>query len=158
MTPGTHLTTNRPTDPIEHAALAELRHNLRTPVNHILGYSELLIEDASEARNSAALEILRQIHSTTRGALADINSALANRLSVERAEVDALCEKVRPRVDRIAHCIEHLREDAPLPVDGIRARLPGGERILLRFRDQRKAKERVRRPVNLDQILGVRRG
>jgi signal transduction histidine kinase len=111
VTPGTHLTTNRSTDPIEHAALAELRHNLRTPINHILGYAELLIEDASEARNNAALESLRQIHSTVRGALADINSALANRESVKRSEVDALCQKIQPRMERIDHAIDRIRED-----------------------------------------------
>jgi two-component system NtrC family sensor kinase len=116
VTSGTNLTNNHSTEPLQHAALAELRHNLRTPVNHILGYSEMLIEDASEAHNDLALESLRQIHSTTRGALADINSALANRESVERTEVDALCEKIRPRVERIEHCIEHMRDDPEVAV------------------------------------------
>ncbi len=102
---------------LQHAALSELRHNLRTPVNHILGYAELLIEDASDARNAAALDPLRQIHSTARAILADVNQALAGRESVERAEVDELCEKIRPRVERIENCIQVLREsrdiDAP---------------------------------------------
>jgi signal transduction histidine kinase len=105
------------TETLAQAALSELRHNLRTPVNHILGYTELLLEDASDARNSAALEPLRQIHSTARAALTDINLALAKRDSVDRAEVDALCEKIRPRVERIENCIEHIRNsreiDAP---------------------------------------------
>ena len=47
------------TETLEQAALSELRHNLRTPVNHILGYTELLIEDASNAQKHAALEPLR---------------------------------------------------------------------------------------------------
>jgi two-component system NtrC family sensor kinase len=97
---------------LQHAALSELRHNLRTPVNHILGYTELLIEDASGAGNTAALEPLRQIHSTARAALSEINQALAGRDSVDRAEVDELCEKIRPRVDRIENCVEALRESA----------------------------------------------
>jgi signal transduction histidine kinase len=105
------------TDTLQQAALSELRHNLRTPVNHILGYTELLIEDASEAGIAAALDPLRQIHSTARAALNDINAALAKRESVDRSEIDALCEKIRPRVERIEHCIEHLRQsrevDAP---------------------------------------------
>jgi len=105
------------TEPIQHAALSELRHNLRTPVNHILGYSELLIEDASDARNTAALDALRQIHSAARAALADINLSLAGRDAVERADIDELCEKIQPRVERIDHSIAHLREsrevDAP---------------------------------------------
>ena len=77
----------------------------------MLGYSEILLEDASEAHNNLALESLRQIHSTARGALSDINLALSNRESVERAEIAALCEKIRPRMERIEHCIEHMRND-----------------------------------------------
>ncbi len=77
----------------------------------MLGYAELLIEDASEARNDAALETLRQIHSTTRGALADINSSLGNREAVDRTDLDGLFEKIRPRVDRIEQAVEHMRED-----------------------------------------------
>ena len=33
---------------LKDESLAHLRHELRTPVNHILGYSDLLIEDAGE--------------------------------------------------------------------------------------------------------------
>jgi signal transduction histidine kinase len=97
-------------EPLRHAALSELRHNLRTPINHVLGYTEMLIEDASEARNHAALEALRQIHSTARGALGDVNAALANREAVSRAEIDELCGKIRPRAERIHACVEHLRD------------------------------------------------
>jgi signal transduction histidine kinase len=80
-------------------------------VNHILGYGEMLLEDASDAHEAAALESLRQIHSTARAALSDINSSLGNRESVERAELHDLCEKIRPRVERMEHCLSHLRED-----------------------------------------------
>ena len=33
----------------EQWTLRELRHELRTPINHILGYTEILLEEASEA-------------------------------------------------------------------------------------------------------------
>ena len=117
MTPGIPTARTGQTQPLRNAALAELRHNLRTPVNHVLGYTEMLIEDASEARNAAALEALRQIHSTARGALADINAALSNRDSVEPAEIQALYEKIRPRVERIDHYLEHLRADVGPPAE-----------------------------------------
>ena len=100
---------------LEQAALSELRHNLRTPVNQILGYAEFLIEDASDGRHAAALDPLRQIHSTARAALADINQSLAQREAVVRAEVSALCEKIRPRLERIEHCIAILRRGAAPP-------------------------------------------
>jgi DNA-binding response OmpR family regulator len=94
--------------------LSELRHNVRSPLNHVLGYSEMLIEVASEVRNAAALEALRQIHSTARAALSDINEALANRDEVDASEVEALCGKIQPRVKRIEHCVERLRAGASL--------------------------------------------
>ena len=43
--------------------LADLRHELRTPVNHILGYSELLIEDAAERHLEAFIPAFQQIQS-----------------------------------------------------------------------------------------------
>jgi hypothetical protein len=52
--------------------LAELRHELRTPFNAILGYSELILEDAeSELRASVAVPL---------GKVIDI----ARRLSTDR--------------------------------------------------------------------------
>ena len=36
-------------------AAAELRHELRTPVNHILGYAEMLREDATDESSDATL-------------------------------------------------------------------------------------------------------
>jgi two-component system, NtrC family, sensor kinase len=100
---------------IAHAALSELRHNLRTPVNHILGYSEMLIEDASEVQDSALVEALRDVHATAHRALGDINTALANRESVPGEEVGALCERIRARVDRVHRCIAAARGIAHQP-------------------------------------------
>src|ERR1051326_2402552 len=89
VTPGIPTTRKAERETLRYAALSEQRHRLRAPLNHVLGYTETLIEDASEARNAIALEALRQIHSTARGALSDINVALANRDSVEAQEVQA---------------------------------------------------------------------
>jgi signal transduction histidine kinase len=92
---------------LQQADLAELRHNLRTPLNHVIGYAELLIEDASGA-NPGVLDPLRHIHSAAKAALSDINGALSNRAAVERAELSALYEKIRPRVERIRSCLHAL--------------------------------------------------
>jgi two-component system, NtrC family, sensor kinase len=95
---------------LQHADLAELRHNLRTPLNHVIGYAELLIEDASGGRNMAALDPLRHIHCAGKASLVDINGALSNRESVERRELGALCEKLRPRMERIRTLIQGMKE------------------------------------------------
>jgi signal transduction histidine kinase len=116
VTPGTDLAEQSHSEPLRHAALSELRHNLRTPINHILGYAEMLIEDASEARNAGVLDVLRNIHSTARAALSDINLALANRESVERSEIDGLYEKIQPRADRIQVSVAHVIEEPAFAV------------------------------------------
>ncbi|MBI5544497.1 MAG: response regulator, partial [Deltaproteobacteria bacterium] len=50
-----------PADP-----LAQLRHDLRTQVNQILGYSELLEEEAQDAGSAASVPTLQRIQSAAR--------------------------------------------------------------------------------------------
>lgn len=95
---------------LENADLAELRHNLRTPLNHIIGYSELLIEDATGGRFPAALDPLRHIHSAAKASLVDLNNALSNRVSVEQAEITELREKLEPRLARVRSLVQGLEE------------------------------------------------
>lgn len=103
-------TNNHEDSVLQHADLAELRHNLRTPLNHVIGYSELLIEDASGGNHGSALDPLRHIHSAGKASLADINGVLSNRESVNRSELNALCEKLRPRMDRIRSLVKGMEE------------------------------------------------
>ncbi len=58
------------------ALLAHMRHDLRTPVNAILGYSEMLIEDATDASWDPLRDDLRRIHSAGETLLALINEIL----------------------------------------------------------------------------------
>ncbi|PYQ42500.1 MAG: hypothetical protein DMF77_12670, partial [Acidobacteria bacterium] len=44
------------------AASARIRHDLRTPVNAILGYSEMLIEDATSSGQDGSTDDLKRIH------------------------------------------------------------------------------------------------
>jgi adenylate cyclase len=67
-----------PPDParVRHAALAHVRHELRTPVNAILGYSEMLLEDATEAGEADAAADLRRIREAGGELLALIDAIL----------------------------------------------------------------------------------
>jgi class 3 adenylate cyclase/signal transduction histidine kinase len=60
------------------AQLSKLRHDLRTPINAILGYSEILIEDARDRADAASLPDLEKIHAAGVELLARVNSVLAN--------------------------------------------------------------------------------
>jgi diguanylate cyclase (GGDEF)-like protein len=52
-----------------------LRHECRTSVNHILGYSELLIEDAGERHLESLIPVFKQIQESGRKLLDTIQSA-----------------------------------------------------------------------------------
>ena len=52
---------------------AEMRHKLRTPLNHIIGYSEMLLEDADENRLESFAADLRKIHAAGKQLLTEIN-------------------------------------------------------------------------------------
>ena len=56
--------------------VAQLRHDLRTPVNQILGYSEMLQEDAEAAGHGAYVSDLQKIQLAARNLLSIVNSKL----------------------------------------------------------------------------------
>ena len=61
----------------EHESLAHLRHALRTPLNQIIGYTEILIESAQEKNTTGLLLDLKKIHSAGGQLLAVLNDTLA---------------------------------------------------------------------------------
>lgn len=58
------------------ALFAELRHELRTPINAILGYSEILLEDAVEQGQSNLFADLENLHTAGTELLALVNTLL----------------------------------------------------------------------------------
>jgi adenylate cyclase len=81
----------QPPDPerVKRASLAHLRHELRTPVNAILGYSEMLGEDAREAGEQELLADLEKIRAAGRQLLSLIDRILhPDRIAATAAEQD----------------------------------------------------------------------
>jgi phosphoserine phosphatase RsbU/P len=111
--------------PLRHARLAELRHSLRTAINHVLGYAEMLTEDAAQARLTPALNALNAIRAACRDALADINRVLANRETVDASELRELERKLALHRENILSLRQALRNDSDLP----REWLPDLDRI-----------------------------
>ena len=92
------------------AFLANMSHELRTPLNGIIGYSEMLQEDAADAGRKEEVEDLNRIESAGRQLLELINEILdlskieAGRmeLSLETIEVEALVAEVLSTVRPMA--------------------------------------------------------
>jgi adenylate cyclase len=65
-------------------SLADVRHTLRTPLNHIIGYSEMLLEEAGERGLEAFAADLQKIHTAGKQLLSCINELLDPAM-IERA-------------------------------------------------------------------------
>jgi CheY-like chemotaxis protein len=90
-------------------AVAELRHELRTPLNHVVGYAEMLLEDAVEAGRADRRAALEDVLGAAREALVHINHTLAPaRESVEAAELTALFQALRAPRQRIQSAVTPL--------------------------------------------------
>jgi len=77
-------------------SLAHLRHELRTPVNHILGYAELLIEDAAERHLEPFVPAFKQIQSGGTQLLDFIQTSLAEGAgSLENVDMEQFKESLR---------------------------------------------------------------
>jgi class 3 adenylate cyclase len=118
------------------AVLAHARHELRTPLGHIIGYSEMLLEEVEESGGGPPLAIpLQRLHREAREVLARLNEllaapaggsapaalasllgqlaapaeALATTVEVVRAVVpDGAGEDLRADVDKMAAAARHL--------------------------------------------------
>src|SRR5215211_1180988 len=66
-----------PGEPISwNDLLRGLRHELRTPINHIIGYSELLLEEAAEGGYLELLPDLQRIRTAGRHLLSQVHALL----------------------------------------------------------------------------------
>jgi signal transduction histidine kinase/DNA-binding response OmpR family regulator len=71
--------------------LANMSHELRTPMNAIIGYSEMLMEDAEDEGNEAAGADLQKIHSAGTHLLSLINDVL-DLSKIESGKMDVYLE------------------------------------------------------------------
>jgi signal transduction histidine kinase len=89
--------------------LASMSHELRTPMNAIIGYSEMLMEDAEDDGNEAAVGDLKKIHSAGTHLLSLINDVL-DLAKIESGKMDLYLEtfEVPGMVDEVVSTIDTL--------------------------------------------------
>ena len=92
---------------------ASIGHELRSPLNHILGYSEIAIEDASDAGCQQVVNDLRTIHAAGRRLLAVIESTLAPAArAVTPVPPETIDREVREPLNQIIGYTELVAEEA----------------------------------------------
>jgi signal transduction histidine kinase len=89
--------------------LANMSHELRTPLNAVIGYSEMLMEDAADLGRDEQLPDLKRIHAAGRHLLALINDVL-DLSKIEADKVELLVEDVPvgPLVRDVVTTVEPL--------------------------------------------------
>lgn len=106
--------------------LANMSHELRTPMNAIIGYSEMLMEEAEEMGQEDFIPDLSKIHGAGRHLLNLINDILdlskveAGRMELylETFEIDSLIQEtlstIHPLIEQNANTLEYfIPEDLP---------------------------------------------
>jgi CheY-like chemotaxis protein len=89
--------------------VAALRHDLRTPVNHIVGYAEMLIEDLGGPEHAEQRKALEATIAAAREALRAISLVLApTRDAIEPGELTGLYQQLAVPQQRILDAVRAL--------------------------------------------------
>jgi phosphoserine phosphatase RsbU/P len=91
--------------------LSKLRHDLRTPINHILGYCEMLLEDAEGLPETIMMD-LQRIHSGGRNLLELIGRYLNDSSFGSHQDLQQIQHELRTPVNQIIGYSEMLQEQA----------------------------------------------
>ncbi len=119
MTLGTGPTATGPkprskeVDTGHDTVLSNIRHNLRTPLNQIIGYSEMLQEEGEDLGLDAYVPDLQKIHSAGNQLLALINDNVSSaRVESGKLDLESLQRDSRTLLDLIIGYSELCQEDA----------------------------------------------
>jgi len=104
-----------------------ISHELRTPMNHIIGYSELLIEEAEDLHNSAAVALLQQVRMAGKQIIGRLNEAFTNRSLPIHIPLNGARDELRQMVEAISVLTAQLRDFMPedLRVDLVKIETAG---------------------------------
>lgn len=94
-------------------SISRLRHALRTPLNQIIGYSEMLLESAEELRAGSLLRDLKRIHNAGGQLLAHVNDALASwKIDVGQVDFAGLERDLRTPLNTVIGYAELCEDEA----------------------------------------------
>jgi adenylate cyclase len=106
-------TRARQSDTGYDTVLSSIRHNLRTPLNQIIGYSEMLQEEAEDLDLDAYVPDLQKIHTAGSQLLTLINDSVSHtRIQSGKLDLESLQRDSRTLLDLIIGYSELCQEDA----------------------------------------------
>jgi CheY-like chemotaxis protein len=102
-----------PDTTVFRSRLSEVRHDLRTPVGHIIGYSEMLEEDLDDASDPYLIRDLKRIRASGERLAELIDDLLgAAKQRPEDIDIRAAHEQLRTQLDQVSGYSEMVREQA----------------------------------------------
>jgi CheY-like chemotaxis protein len=104
--------TMPPEPPHSPEELRKLRHDLRTPFNAIIGFTEMLMEVAEDEGQGAYLLLLHHVNSDARDLLGVVTTALAADTEVRSGDLLNLGTQVSARLEPLAGQVEALLKRA----------------------------------------------
>lgn len=106
------------------AELAQMRHTLRTPLNHIIGYSEILMEEADERVLNSFSADLKRIHTAGKQLQAMITEFLD---PATFGKLDGTIAAAATSSIQVVEADNFSRDREPEPVAGV----PGGHLLVI---------------------------
>ena len=92
--------------------LASMRHELRTPINHILGYGEMLQEEAEDHGRKGLISDLQRILDAGQQLLTLVNDNLdVTKIETGKISMSRLRHELRTPLNTIVGCSEMLQEE-----------------------------------------------
>jgi signal transduction histidine kinase len=88
---------------------SKLRHDLRTPLGHIIGYAELLLEEAAPGPAADMQPTLDRLLREARAALTEIDRCLAALAPGEQPPLERLAQALAPQRTAMAELLAPLR-------------------------------------------------
>ena len=92
--------------------LSHLRHELHTPLNHIIGYSEMLLESATEGSIVALEPALRELHENARQVMLLVDETLARTRKESEIDLHRLSTQTSGPIGSILGAIAGLKRQA----------------------------------------------
>jgi DNA-binding response OmpR family regulator len=146
--------TATPTTMLTPAELTELRHDLRTPFNALIGYAEMLQESAQDEGHEALVEGLGGLVGEARDLLGVVNAALAAGQEVRLADLSRLGTQMQARLSPLSAHLQDLL--AQVRQSGMDGALPDMDRVcaavgnLVRLSAERLLEQREAAPPSAD--------
>jgi signal transduction histidine kinase len=101
---------SNPLDLLSPDAIARLRHSLRTPLNHIVGYAEVVYRQAKDQGASAEMKLMEEVAASARKIGDMVSEALPANSHVGEGSISRLQDAMRGYVERIAHALDRFQQ------------------------------------------------